>query len=381
MPAALSRPVRIGTDCSGMETPVMALKKLGVDYEHMFSCDIDKNVKTQILANFPPKRWFDDLMYRDNESRATPAVDLYVAGFPCQSFSRAGLQNGFKDDRGMVFFGCARFIDAKRPRAFILENVKGLLGHEKGKTFKKVMQTLKEIADEGYDVKSALIDTQDHGVPQSRPRVYIVGVRKDCKRGKFEFPESLPRVSIESFLDPVQRRPTMRDLPPKGNKTVYKNVTQNLAKLTAEGKKPLSNTFALDIDATPQWCTVMRDRTMCMTKSRPHGYWLTSRGRRMNLNEMLRCQGMQPGCFKQVVSDRAIGMQIGNAMSQNVIERILINLLPVAGLVQQDVRLVDRWANKAKKLAPSAADDELKSRKRTSSSSSSAPSSKRARTA
>eukprot|EP00440_Ansanella_granifera_P029953 gb/GFBE01032540.1/.p1 GENE.gb/GFBE01032540.1/~~gb/GFBE01032540.1/.p1 ORF type:complete len:381 (+),score=99.65 gb/GFBE01032540.1/:1-1143(+) len=367
MPAALSRPVKIGTDCSGMETPVMALKKLGVEYEHMFSCDIDKNVKTQILANFPPKKWFDDLMFRDNWSSATPAIDLYVAGFPCQAFSKAGLQKGFKDDRGMVFFGCARTIDAKRPRAFILENVKGLLNHEGGKTFDTVMKTLRKVADRGYKVTHTLIDTQDHGVPQSRPRVYIVGIRRDCQRCEFEFPEKLPRVSIESFLDPVERRPTMRDLPPKSNKTVYQNVTESLAKLTKEGKRPLSTTYVVDVDSTPLWCGMVKDRTMCMTKSRPGGYWLTSRGRRMNLNEMLRCQGMQPGCFKQVVTDRAIGMQIGNAMSQNVIERILINLLPAAGLVQQDCRLVDRWANRVRRLAPSTADEEKESRKRTSS--------------
>merc|ERR1719386_582265 len=78
-PSALFHPLKIGTDCSGMETPVMALKKLGVPYEHMFSCDIDAAVKKQILENFPPKKWYDDLMTRDNHALSTPAVGLYVA--------------------------------------------------------------------------------------------------------------------------------------------------------------------------------------------------------------------------------------------------------------------------------------------------------------
>merc|ERR1712061_851959 len=112
--------------------------------------------------------------------------------------------------------------------------------------------------------------------------------------------------------------------------------------------KPLKKTFVIDLDASPKFRSVMRNRTMCMTKSRASGYWVTSRGRRMNLNEMLRCPGMRR-CFKQVVSDTALGCQIGNAMSQNILERLFVNLLPAAGLVQRSVHLHDRWAVAAKK--------------------------------
>jgi len=82
---------------------------------------------------------------------------------------------------------------------------------------------------------------------------------------------------------------------------------------------------------------------MCLTKSRARGFWLTSRGRRMTLDEQLRVQGMQRS-FKQVVSDRVLGGQIGNAMSQNVVERLLIQLLPAAGLISKEQPLHDRWA-------------------------------------
>jgi len=355
MPAALTRPLKIGTDCSGMETPVMALKKLKVPYEHCFSCDIDKHVKTQILENFPPKKWFDDLMTRDNEATSTPAVDIYLAGFPCQPFSAAGLQKGFKDKRGMVFYGCADYIDTNRPRAFILENVKRLIGHDDGNTFKQVLRSLNGIGDGAYEVKCQVLNTQEHGVPQSRPRIYIVGLRKDCKKSEFNFPEPLPRVSLDSILDKVKVKPTMTDLPRKTNKTAFNNVRAVLKKLTREGASPLTKTYVVDCDASEKFRSVMKDRTMCMTKSRASGFWVTSRGRRMNLDEMLRCQGMERS-FKQVVSDRAIGAQIGNAMSQNVIERLFVSLLPAAGLVQKDFPLRDRWAAAAKGVkAPAAA--------------------------
>jgi len=321
----------------------MALKKLKVPHEHVFSCDIDKNVKTQILHNFPPKVWFDDLMERDNNSSATPAADLYVAGFPCQPFSQAGLQKGFKDRRGMVFYGCADYIDSKRPRAFILENVKRLIGHDNGNTFKQVLHSLEGLGDGAYNVTWKLLNSQEHGVPQSRPRVYIIGIRKDCQRSEFSFPEPRNLVSIERFLDPVKRKPTLADLPGPGNVTVLKNVKDTLHRKIRSGEDPFKNTYVVDVDSTPRFCGVMYDRTMCMTKSRPLGFWVTSRGRRMNKDEMLRCQGMERS-FEQVVRDSALGAQIGNAMSQNIIERLLCRLLPAAGLVQPTQRLYDRWA-------------------------------------
>ncbi|CAJ1353372.1 unnamed protein product [Effrenium voratum] len=358
--APLDRPIRIGTDCSGMETPVMALRALKVEYEHMFSCDIEKSVKEQILANFPPKVWFDDLMARDNDSRSTPSVDLYVAGFPCQSFSAAGLGLGFNDKRGEVFFGCASYIEAKRPRVFVLENVKAILTNDGGDTFKTVMSTLKQIGSGAYHVSHKVLDTQDHGVPQSRKRVYFVGIRKNTVPAGFqgfEWPEELPRVSIEPFLNRRRKVPTMKDLPKKGGVTARSGAKEVLQQLKREGKDPLNKTYIIDIDASARYRNFMRDRCPCMTKSRAAGYWISSRARRMSLEEMLRCQGMEPGCFKQVVSDRAIGAQIGNAMSQNILERLFLKLLPLAGLVPASQALKDRFKSRAMMLPRSKVEE------------------------
>jgi DNA (cytosine-5)-methyltransferase 1 len=326
-----------------METPLMALRALKVPFDHMFSSDKDKLVKKQLVANFSPKKWFDDVMARDNLSRTTPSVDIYFAGFPCQPFSAAGKRKGFKDKRALVFYGCVDYIENKRPKVFILENVKKLLTNDRGKAVKKVMKTLRSIGDGAYDVQMNLLDTQEHGVPQSRPRVYIVAIRRDCQRSAIAFPAPLPKVSIESFLDAVERRPTMEDLPPETSKTARKNVKLILEHLTAQGHRPLTKTFTIDHNSSASRCGYMEDKVMCMTRSRSRGHWLTSHGRTMNVNEMLRCQGMER-CFTQVISDPQLGAQIGNAMSQNVVERLLIQVLPAAGLVSPDCCLVDRWA-------------------------------------
>jgi DNA (cytosine-5)-methyltransferase 1 len=241
-----------------------------------------------------------------------------------------------------VFYGCAEYIDSKRPWIFILENVKKLINHDGGKTFKKVMHTLSRIGNGVYSIEWKLLDTQDHGVPQSRQRVYIVGILKDRQRSEISFPEPIPRVSIESFLDPVNVAPTMEHLPSERSKTAHRNVKRTLENLTARGERPLLKTFVVDHGSSASRCGVVEDKVMCMTKSRAAGHWITSRGRSMNLDEMLRCQGMER-CFKQVTTDRQLGIMIGNAMSQNVLEHLLVKVLPAAGLALGRP-LVDRWA-------------------------------------
>lgn len=346
--APLQRPFRVATDCSGMETPIMALNRLQVDFEHVFSCDTCPQVKKQILANFSGVKFFDDLMSRDNSSRDVPAADLYIAGFPCQPFSGAGKGLGLDDTRGTVFFGCADYIRRKRPRAFVLENVKRILSNNNGHTWEVIMNTLTTMNGGAYHVDWKVLDTQEHGVPQSRPRVYIVGVLKTALPKNFEsfpWPEKLPLISIEPLLEEAERKPTMKDLPPQYPTTPYKGVTEVMGALKKAKKDPLSRTFLIDVDASPKFRSYMEDRVMCMTKSRPSGYWISSRGRRMNVDEMLRLQGMER-CFEQVVTDKVLGAQIGNAMSQNILERLFIRLLPFAGLVPKHTVLKDRWAKR-----------------------------------
>ncbi|MEK7112875.1 MAG: DNA (cytosine-5-)-methyltransferase, partial [Patescibacteria group bacterium] len=110
-----------------------------------------------------------------------PDHDLLVGGFPCQAFSIAGKRRGFEDTRGTLFFEIARILHDKRPRYFILENVKGLLSHEEGKTFQTILGVLTDL---GYECEWQVLNSKNFGVPQNRERVFIVGHTRGIPRPK-----------------------------------------------------------------------------------------------------------------------------------------------------------------------------------------------------
>lgn len=121
-----------------------------------------------------------------------PDFDLLVGGFPCQAFSVAGLQGGFNDTRGTLFFEIARVLKDKRPRYFLLENVKGLLGHDKGKTFQTILEVLSGL---GYDVKWEILNSKEFGVPQNRERIFIKGYsRTECRGEVLPFRKTSPKI-------------------------------------------------------------------------------------------------------------------------------------------------------------------------------------------
>ena len=139
--------------------------------------EIDKYAIQIYEKHFP-----DHINYGDATKIRTeelPEFDLLVGGFPCQAFSVAGKQRGFCDTRGTLFFEISRILEDKRPRYFLLENVKGLLGHDKGKTFQKILEVLTDI---GYRVQWQVLNSKDFGVPQNRERVFIIGYLRGNSR-------------------------------------------------------------------------------------------------------------------------------------------------------------------------------------------------------
>ncbi|MBO6273494.1 DNA (cytosine-5-)-methyltransferase, partial [bacterium] len=141
-------------------------------------CDNDENAVKLYRAFFKNDKelYFNDITKIDTND--LPDFDIFCGGFPCQSFSIAGRRLGFNDTRGTMFFEVARILKDKRPRYFILENVKGLLNHDSGKTFQTILKILSDI---GYQTQWQLLNSKFFGVPQNRERVYIVGCYgKEC---------------------------------------------------------------------------------------------------------------------------------------------------------------------------------------------------------
>lgn len=151
--------------------------RAGLERAGGFTCvghsEIDKHADRAYRTVHNVKE--NEVFYEDArkiETRNMPDFDLLTAGFPCQSFSIAGKRKGFDDKRGTLFFEIAKVVGAKRPPYLLLENVPGLLSHDKGRTFASILTMLDEL---GYHVEWAVLNSKDFGVPQSRKRVYIIG--------------------------------------------------------------------------------------------------------------------------------------------------------------------------------------------------------------
>lgn len=155
--------------------------------QSVFSSEIDKFAVKTYFANFGDTPHGDITKISEKE---IPDHDILVGGFPCQAFSQAGKKLGFEDTRGTLFFEIARIIKYKKPKAFLLENVRNLLSHNKGNTYKVIESTLKDL---GYDVNLLVYKAKDFGVPQNRERIYIVGFnKKSVPNYKFFIPPVPP---------------------------------------------------------------------------------------------------------------------------------------------------------------------------------------------
>lgn len=169
------------------------LEKLG-GFECVGYCEIDQYARRAYEAMYDTKGeiYFEDATKINPDN--LPDIDLICGGFPCQAFSIAGQRNGFEDTRGTLFFEIARIAAAKRPALLFLENVPGLLSHDKGRTFATMLNALDEI---GYDVTWIVLNSANFGVPQSRKRVYITGYyRGKCSGELFAFSEVNPKTTL-----------------------------------------------------------------------------------------------------------------------------------------------------------------------------------------
>lgn len=178
------RTIRLATSFSGIGAIEHAFQRLGLKSKIQFAGDIDDDCKKSYFANYPisDEQWHTDI----HDFDASPykgKVDLLVGGAPCQAFSLRGKHGGFEDTRGTLFREFARLIIECQPKVFIFENVKGMLSHDKGRTWNVIRETFERDCD--YDVYFQVLNGKDYGIPQSRERLYCIGFKKETN---FKYP-------------------------------------------------------------------------------------------------------------------------------------------------------------------------------------------------
>jgi DNA (cytosine-5)-methyltransferase 1 len=294
--------LRVGTDCSGIEAPIQALRNLKIPFQHVFACEKDKFARESILANYKPDILYEDITSRNHAE--LPDIDLYVCGFPCQSFSLAGKQQGMNDPRGLIMNHCIDVIKYKQPTFFILENVKNFKHIDNGTPFNYLMKKLEDLKT--YNIYHDIYNTKDYGIPQNRERIYIIGVLKSKQKKEYEKPKAIKCKPIKDFILDT---------------TVYnendKFYNKNLKTF---------NKNNIIISSYGQFGTSMINMSPTITTSNRH--YIQNYKRKLLPKEKLLLQGF-PKSFKQVISDTQLKKQIGNAMSVNVVQVILEHLLDI----------------------------------------------------
>jgi len=288
----------------------------------VFTSEWDKYSKKTYEANFGEIP-FGDITKSETKSYIPDGFDVLCAGFPCQSFSIAGKRGGFEDTRGTLFFDVAEIIKKKQPKAFFLENVKGLRSHDKGKTLETILNTLRN--DLGYDVpEPQIINAKEFGVPQNRERIFIVGFRKDLEITDFKYPKSTDKSKILEDILEKEEVSVKYYLSNRYVDTLRNHKARHASKGNGFGYEIIPN----DGTANAVVCGGMgRERNLILDNRLTNFIPVTHitgevnrEGiRKMTPREWARLQGF-PEDFKIVVSDAQAYKQFGNSVAVPAIQ-------------------------------------------------------------
>lgn len=352
--------IRIATVFSGIGAAEQALKQMGIEYEIVFACDngeryfdysvdeineiIENNpnktkeevvrelydktgkpnyVKESYFANYEidDSKWFEDIRFVDGTPYRN-RVDLFIGGSPCQSFSTYGHRKGLEDTRGTLFYDYARLVKEIQPKAFVFENVTGLLNHDNGNTWKTISEVFNEL---NYDIKMEILNASDYNLPQLRKRVFVVGINRNLKCGDYEFPKPVPLTHKSTeYLDKVVDNQYY--LGEKG----FNFVT----KVERNQRRARVNQDIIGCQTANQQFNWVGDFRVEAPEERhyndPRIYVGKYNGkpavaRKMTPNELLRLMGFKD--FKIVVKDNVIWRQTGNSIAVPVIKAVIQNIL------------------------------------------------------
>ena len=287
----------------------LALESVGAGCA--FSCDKDRQARITYAANFGEEPAGDITMIAAGD---IPDFNILCAGFPCQPFSIAGKQRGFKDTRGTLFFEIARIVREKQPEVVFLENVANLVRHDNGNTLKVILDTLDSL---GYDVHYSVLNAAHYGVAQIRKRIYFVCFRKGL-RADFAFPEpTFEDVAVEDYLLPSVDEKYFLD---KSAVSFYKPDTDTR----------LPDTYRMGYFGVPgqgrrvysvKGCAATFVVSSRGSAGSTESYYINDRVRRLTPLESQRIMGF-PDDFKFPVKEERIYQQLGNSVAVPVVRAI-----------------------------------------------------------
>lgn len=290
----------------------------------VYTNDFDRHCVATYQSNFGE---IDGRSIVDVDPRKDiPDFDILLGGFPCQAFSIAGKRKGFSETRGTLFFNVEKIIAEKKPRAFLLENVGHLMHHDRGETFKTIYNVLTEKLK--YNVHVKVLNSKNFGVPQNRPRIYIVGFKK---KTDFKFPEGNKKVELQAILE----EPGSVHEKYYISQTYYEGLERHRQRHQGKGNgfgymvlDPKGHANTLVLGGMGRERNLVRDIPKNVYKEGRDK--LKSKNklglRKLTIKECLRLQGF-PDDFTFPVSDTQAYRQIANSVSVPVIRAIAKEML------------------------------------------------------
>ena len=335
----------MGTDFGGMDTPLLALKKAGYNVRHVFNSEKNLSCRKLSLTITSPNcaRRYTDITERGTED--VPRVDLYCAGIPCRTWAQGGNQEGYDSKDGSLWRNGIDYIKQKTPKAAVLECAPTLMTQKKFEPDR--FRFIKQIEDAGYEVHTTLLRTDEHGLPQTRVRFYLVAIKISAKRRQFTWPLPLTRTVPLNKIIVGTKVTTLKCMLPS-NQREKNHVLAALRDAAKCDVKLTDSRIIVDIGGTSKFAhyTVDEFPTITATRAVSFAFWVADLGRRVTLNELALLQGFDPSTFNckhdAKVSDARLAHMIGNAMSHNVLERLLPRVLDSIDILP-DVVKPDRW--------------------------------------
>lgn len=288
----------------------------------IYANEIDPYPIQTFEANFPIK--VDQRDICDVKASEVPNIDIILGGFPCQAFSIAGYRKGFEDEkgRGTLFFEILRIIKAKKPKAILLENVKNLVSHDNGNTFRVILEALK---DAGYHVRYAVLNAMEYGnIPQNRERIYIVGFKSKKVFEKFTFPEpiSLKKTihDVIDFINPVDEKYLYTKGKYKGD--IYDKLVAAMDDSNAvyQWRRKYVRKNMSGVVPTLTANQGEGGHNVCLVKTR-QGI------RKMTPKECFNTQGFPESFVLPNIADGRLYKQAGNSVCVSVVKRIAEQIL------------------------------------------------------